>query len=727
MATYNVTGPDGKKYKVTGPPGASKEQVLSQVQAYSAPTAEPPPPTEEDTSDWGDRVGAVAQGVSFGFSDEAEAAAKTAWSKLRGETDKGWKDTWAELRAAEKADRENYKKFHPKEALALEIGGGFLTGGAGATRVAGMRGLSAARKGLLLATGQGALAGAGMSEGGLEERAIGAGVGGLFGVGTKLGLDAVAGAGRGLVNRRVSQELGKGDDFVPLNIADPEGVLGKSYKDIVGKAFGSRVTDQTEAVIDRTRGQLHSTIREGEGLAKAANAVRARTQEGTSRLIRATSRSAKENINIATENAVKTSDDQAAASIRAIEGGAGFGDKMNTEQFRQQAIASAKPPWSTVDIDGLDPQAAIRSLEQSWRSGFQVVKGRDFDIYADDIVKDALGSINRGGLDDYTTSIAALLDDKLLGKATASVPVPGKPHIRTKGTRLKQTISGEDLMEARNALRREANSGVDSGKSAVRIEAMRRAAKTIDDEIVDQLGDKAPIYKQELDAWGNYQDLRDASRLKAPKGQGMFDEADWISVKSRGADRATTAGRATLQQEGMGLQRTRDALQEQARDKIDDVNVNKDAANQALKRKKRTDNTKVDVAREKSTGLVRATNRGKAKPEDMSPGYAAAKEAEKSLEGQKPNLDNLWQRAFATAALPVVGGLSSGPVGVGAGILGASQASRPSVQRALAGQTDVQKLLAELLRKYEGSAAQKGAAATSSSLRRAGVGGLVSE
>lgn len=40
MAEYNVTAPDGQKYKVTGPEGATDEQVLAQISAYK-PSSEP--------------------------------------------------------------------------------------------------------------------------------------------------------------------------------------------------------------------------------------------------------------------------------------------------------------------------------------------------------------------------------------------------------------------------------------------------------------------------------------------------------------------------------------------------------------------------------------------------------------------------------------------------------------------------------------------------------------
>ena len=44
MPTFIVTGPDGKKYRVTGPDGATPEQALAQVQSGAVPAVEPASP-----------------------------------------------------------------------------------------------------------------------------------------------------------------------------------------------------------------------------------------------------------------------------------------------------------------------------------------------------------------------------------------------------------------------------------------------------------------------------------------------------------------------------------------------------------------------------------------------------------------------------------------------------------------------------------------------------------
>ena len=129
---------------------------------------------------------ALAQGVSFGFADELVGALNASI----GTFDPTFKDTtWMErYRGNRDAARQNlssYREHNPNLALAAEIGGGLLTGGVGAGRVAaaktgsklantlrnvgtgaaagGVYGAGASdadsMKGLLLDTGQGALVG----------------------------------------------------------------------------------------------------------------------------------------------------------------------------------------------------------------------------------------------------------------------------------------------------------------------------------------------------------------------------------------------------------------------------------------------------------------------------------------------------------------------------------------------------------------------------------------
>lgn len=131
----------------------------------------------------------VAQGVTLGFGDEIEGAARALIPGGAG---------YREGVDAAREDVERFREEHPVGSTLLEVGGGLATGGAGLLRSAGgaaartgLRRLAA--KPLAQGVGGGAVAGAGVSEGGVSERLPGA-LGGAA-LGGALG-GAVAGVGR---------------------------------------------------------------------------------------------------------------------------------------------------------------------------------------------------------------------------------------------------------------------------------------------------------------------------------------------------------------------------------------------------------------------------------------------------------------------------------------------------------------------------------------------------
>lgn len=115
-------------------------------------------------------IRAALQGASMGFSDEAEALARSVMGGSPYET---------EL-AQSRGKLEQYRKDYPLESLAAELGGGVATGIA--TGGIGMGG-STATLGRMAAQGlaQGALTGFGSTEGGIENRLMGAAIGGAGG------------------------------------------------------------------------------------------------------------------------------------------------------------------------------------------------------------------------------------------------------------------------------------------------------------------------------------------------------------------------------------------------------------------------------------------------------------------------------------------------------------------------------------------------------------------
>lgn len=110
------------------------------------------------------------QGLTFGFGDELSAAMGAGMDKLNGQP---FGESYsARVQAERDADRQ-FKADHPVLGYGSEIAGGMMTGKA----IPQLAKIGAVKAGALA----GAAYGAGVSEGGLPERATGAGVGAVVG------------------------------------------------------------------------------------------------------------------------------------------------------------------------------------------------------------------------------------------------------------------------------------------------------------------------------------------------------------------------------------------------------------------------------------------------------------------------------------------------------------------------------------------------------------------
>mgnify|MGYP003647252544 FL=1 len=129
----------------------------------------------------------LGQGTALGFGDEIEGFVRGLYSAATE-----GRDISQAINAGIDEVRAKNKKFEDenfKTAMALQVGGGLLTGGMGAGRALAAKGLSLGQKmyrGAKVGGGIGAVTGAGMSEGGLTSdgmynRAIGAGLGATLG------------------------------------------------------------------------------------------------------------------------------------------------------------------------------------------------------------------------------------------------------------------------------------------------------------------------------------------------------------------------------------------------------------------------------------------------------------------------------------------------------------------------------------------------------------------
>lgn len=123
----------------------------------------------------GDYVRQLGQGATFNLADEAEAGVRSVFGQSYGETLEG-------IRASNK----KFEQELPLQSLGLQLGGGLLTGGAGATTKAGMALARSLRTGNTLAR---VAKGAG----------TGAASGGMYGFGAGEGDDRLDSAGQGVL------------------------------------------------------------------------------------------------------------------------------------------------------------------------------------------------------------------------------------------------------------------------------------------------------------------------------------------------------------------------------------------------------------------------------------------------------------------------------------------------------------------------------------------------
>lgn len=255
MGTFQITGPNGKKYRVTGDDPAGAVNALKRmlgadtaasvnpdtnqpgdVPAYVPPGVEGYDPKSGEVQQYG-KGGSAAMGAadmtSFGFGDEAAAGLGTLIDKLPGGKGAGYDQNLAEIRGnQDQAQRDN-----PKSYLGGQIAGGVAQGlvagpavMANAPTVAG-RALGGAITGGLMGGAYGAGSGTDLESRAteaLKSGGIGAAVGGAFPVlakGISSGYSAIADA---LANRSAAKAGGMSPEAARMLQAtlDADGTLG---------------------------------------------------------------------------------------------------------------------------------------------------------------------------------------------------------------------------------------------------------------------------------------------------------------------------------------------------------------------------------------------------------------------------------------------------------------------------------------------------------------------
>jgi hypothetical protein len=287
--------------------GLSKPKA-AEAPTAKAPVAETPQPKAKAAESWSTRGKglsvareALGQGLGFGFGDEAEALVSSLISP------KSYQDELQRIRG----EMKEFEEAYPKTVLASQAAGGIAAGG-GLARgaLAGVKGASAVARALTKSAAlQGALGGAGGSDEGLGNRAIGAGTGALIGgalgrAGGMLAGKAAQVAKRGAMNEsagvsaiREAMSAGKMTPDMVRNraqqlatdapssramdvLGEPGVRIGRRIQAIGGEAgedIGKAMTERTGAIPERLQQALTRTTKmAGENMLETVDEIATR-------------------------------------------------------------------------------------------------------------------------------------------------------------------------------------------------------------------------------------------------------------------------------------------------------------------------------------------------------------------------------------------------------------------------------------------------------------------
>lgn len=178
MPAFMVTSPEGKKFRVNAPEGASQDEALEYAKKqFSSASLEKPKASIGRTA-----LEQGLQGATFGFADELTDRLGAGIASVA--TGEKYSDLLKEARENTKNRFEAQSEQNPGTSLAANIGGALVTGGIGAgTKVGSSLANSLRTGGVGARIGKGALAGAAS--------------GGLYGAGSADDGDRTWGAGKG--------------------------------------------------------------------------------------------------------------------------------------------------------------------------------------------------------------------------------------------------------------------------------------------------------------------------------------------------------------------------------------------------------------------------------------------------------------------------------------------------------------------------------------------------
>jgi len=400
------------------------------------------------------RLRSLAQGATFGFADELEAAAR---SILPGETyEQAIQDVRGKMAA--------YQQDRPMEALGYEVAGGLATGLAGGGRAlaasAGRAGLRSALKAgasraATSAIGQGALGGAGAAEGSLENRLKGAAVGGAFGAAVPFGF---AQLGRLPVAKQIGQGISKSYDVARRGAANlAEGTPLQSVGRMFEPTDATRISRQAaEALPGGVEGPTVASMVGGSEAARTAEtqaAIAAQEAGLTARQAAAARRAAQEEARAAVS---QVQQEEAALDALTRQRAAALGEIGGT---RAERLAQAARE-STAEAKGTGKRIVSQEVRAANKARLAAEEEARAAVRAAKEEEAALSSLARQRA-EAVTDVGETRAERLTGAAKEA----------TGQAKAVQRQAKEELSLAERTTREQAKAAAESAVDEARAEA----------------------------------------------------------------------------------------------------------------------------------------------------------------------------------------------------------------------------------------------------------------
>lgn len=655
-----------------------------------------------------ERATALTQGATFNWGDEITSAIAAAAAKPRAlinslgrmrmglPADKEYTEAYKDIHQAENERQNEWRDNNPYESFGLEMGGALTTGGMGlrrALQATGGKSLFAGSKWRTVPVGGGVvavesgLAGAGAAEPG--DRVEGAKLGAALGVGTA-GVLKTAGLLKGLTKNKVAQELGRGEDFIPLNVAD-DGWRGWLTRDFLGRTVGGEevIRAQTDRVAQRSAAEAARMQEKVAALpnrfAQEEASIKTRIQQESAR--RAAARKA----------AMEESKEAARAIKESV-------PEVKPEQIplpdvspvRRQMIRQSIPDAGVAQQAEQMPTLQAKDAAKEWwrQNGFADIKARTFG-WTDELISELEARVKE------RPELVLELGD--VGQRIVN-------NAGKLGVQKGEPISGDALMALRNVFARPSNVTRQGFKKG----SLREVVNKFDSAIEGQLDDEAAAaFKAERTAYKNFVTLEKAVEKAFVESSGEFTPKQGLAaVKAVYGPTAKATfydELSSLRDAGKATKEAQEIANESA--KAAQKQANKQARNESASVLKKARAVRDEQAAKDAADLNKLQRREvlklakESKTTDAKARIDKAKERVAAIAQRAPaaNQSGLT-KAFTTAALLSPLGFLGAP-GIVSGIALGSNiarglASQPS-QRFIAGQTAAQKRMAELLRKRE--------------------------